>query len=186
MTNSIITKKVIAKAFKDLMEVQPFSKISVSDIMSRANMRRQTFYYHFQDKFELLHWIYKQETKEHSIDFLAYDDIQTIFRHLLHYFYENQTFYQRAMDVNGQNGFSDYLYEHIQTLYLNEIDRLSQKDREFISSFYSYGVVGIIHQWLQAHCPQEPDVIADHLYHLIHKPWQWSIQQESESSGEEV
>ena len=51
------------------METESFHKISVSDIMLHCQMRRQTFYYHFKDKFELLSWIYREETKENIIDF---------------------------------------------------------------------------------------------------------------------
>ena len=63
MTSSIISKKIIANSLKYLMETESFHKISVSDIMLLCQMRRQTFYYHFKDKFELLSWIYR-ETKE--------------------------------------------------------------------------------------------------------------------------
>ncbi|HDR8383991.1 TPA: TetR family transcriptional regulator, partial [Bacillus cereus] len=54
MTSSIISKKIIANSLKYLMETESFHKISVSDIMLHCQMRRQTFYYHFKDKFELL------------------------------------------------------------------------------------------------------------------------------------
>lgn len=53
MTSSIISKKIIANSLKQLMEAEPFHKISVSDIMVNCQMRRQTFYYHFKDKFDL-------------------------------------------------------------------------------------------------------------------------------------
>ncbi|HEO6844177.1 TPA: TetR family transcriptional regulator, partial [Streptococcus agalactiae] len=54
MTSSLITKKKIAKSFKRLFISQAFDKISVSDIMEDAGIRRQTFYNHFVDKYALL------------------------------------------------------------------------------------------------------------------------------------
>lgn len=125
MTSSIITQKMIAKSLKDLMETETFQKISVSDIMINCQMRRQTFYYHFQDKYELLGWIYKEETKENITDFIEYEKWENIFNQLFGYFYENQRFYRNAFKVVEQNSFNEYLYEHTKNLYLKIIDELS-------------------------------------------------------------
>ncbi len=57
MSDSIITKKAIAVSLKDLMKKKSLAKITVSDIVKNCNLNRQTFYYHFKDKYDLLHWI---------------------------------------------------------------------------------------------------------------------------------
>ena len=61
MPDSNITKRALAAALKELMETKPFSKISVSDICQACDMSRKSFYYHFQDKFDLVNWIYYTE-----------------------------------------------------------------------------------------------------------------------------
>ena len=61
MSESLITKKAIAQGLKDLTLTKPFGKISIGDITSACGLNRQTFYYHFQDKYELLSWIYYNE-----------------------------------------------------------------------------------------------------------------------------
>ena len=99
MTSSIISKKIIANSLKYLMETESFHKISVSDIMLHCQMRRQTFYYHFKDKFELLSWIYREETKENIIDFLDYEKWENIFDLLFDYFYENQNFTEMLLKL---------------------------------------------------------------------------------------
>ena len=38
------------------MQERPFHKITVQDLMNQANMKRQSFYYHFQDIYEVLEW----------------------------------------------------------------------------------------------------------------------------------
>lgn len=106
------------------METESFHKISVSDIMADCQMRRQTFYYHFIDKFELLGWIYKEETKENIEDFLEYEKWENIFDLLIDYFHENQRFYRKAFKVIEQNSFNQYLFEHTQSLYIKIIDEL--------------------------------------------------------------
>ena len=51
---SLNTKKALAAALKELMTKKPLSKITVSDIISVCGVNRKTFYYHFQDIYDLL------------------------------------------------------------------------------------------------------------------------------------
>ena len=54
-------KADMGQALKQLARKKPFDKISVSDITAVSGYNRQTFYYHFQDKYELLNWVYYQD-----------------------------------------------------------------------------------------------------------------------------
>ena len=49
------TKKALKKALTELMIEESIEKISVTDICSKAEINRVTFYTHYNDKYELLH-----------------------------------------------------------------------------------------------------------------------------------
>lgn len=55
------TKQKIARALRQLMNERPLGKITVQDLMERAQMKRQSFYYHFQDIYDVLSWICEQQ-----------------------------------------------------------------------------------------------------------------------------
>ncbi|GEM04007.1 dihydroxyacetone kinase transcriptional activator DhaS [Halolactibacillus miurensis] len=171
MTTSIITQKMIAQALKDLMNHQAFQKISVSDIMKQCEMRRQTFYYHFQDKYELLAWIYQSDTKEHIADFLDYERWDTILYQLFHYFYDHQTFYKNALSVTEQNDFGDYLYHELHQLFIHVIKDLSHhassEQLDYQAKFFAHGFVGMTKDWLLSGCDASPIVMRDVVYGLL-------------------
>ena len=48
------TKEKIAEAVEQMMLTKPVSKITVQSVMEQAQMKRQTFYYHYQDIYALL------------------------------------------------------------------------------------------------------------------------------------
>lgn len=48
------TQREIQQALTDLLLEKPFSKISVTDIVNRALINRNTFYLHYRDKFDLI------------------------------------------------------------------------------------------------------------------------------------
>ena len=68
MPDSNITKHAIAAALKELCREKSFDKISIADITSTCGLNRQTFYYHFEDKYELLNWIYYTEGFARLVD----------------------------------------------------------------------------------------------------------------------
>ena len=61
MSSSAITKSALCDSLKKLCEQKPFDKISISDITGECGLNRQSFYYHFQDKYERLSYIYLHE-----------------------------------------------------------------------------------------------------------------------------
>lgn len=107
MKKSIITQKIIAKAFKDLMQSNAYHQISVSDIMQTAKIRRQTFYNYFQNQEELLSWIFENDFAELINDNLDYYGWQNELLLLLRYLDENQIFYQKifVIDKNFEHFF---------------------------------------------------------------------------------
>ena len=61
MADSNITRRALSAAPKELMQEKPFEKISVADICQKCEMNRQSFYYHFKDKYDLVNWIFDNE-----------------------------------------------------------------------------------------------------------------------------
>lgn len=55
------TKEKIAEAVEQMMLTKPVSKITVQSVMEQAQMKRQTFYYHYQDIYSVLEWIVVRE-----------------------------------------------------------------------------------------------------------------------------
>lgn len=57
------TKLLMSEALKRLIKDRPFSKITVQDIVSECNINRNTFYYHFENNYDLLSFVYEQEVQ---------------------------------------------------------------------------------------------------------------------------
>lgn len=142
MASSLITKKKIAKSFKRLFISQAFDKISVSDIMEDAGIRRQTFYNHFVDKYALLEWIFQTELSEQVTDNLDYISGFQLLSELLTFFKMNQEFYIKLFQIEDQNDFSSYFESYCEQL----VDKLlsdysksnfSQKERVTFINYHS-------------------------------------------------
>ena len=61
MPDSTITKKALAQALKELTREMPIEKINVAFICQRCGMKRQSFYYHFASKDELMEYLIRKD-----------------------------------------------------------------------------------------------------------------------------
>ena len=102
MPDSSLTKRALAQAIKELMNEKPLVKISIADIVDRCQMNRQSFYYHFRDKYDLVNWIFYTELiteLQNSSNKDEYEELKNICRYL----YDNRAFYINAQKFTGQN-----------------------------------------------------------------------------------
>lgn len=110
MSESLITKKALGEALKELMAENPFEKISIKDVCDACGMSRNSFYYHFKDKQDLIIWIFDFEFIQ-KIQSREFSDPFEFFEAVCEYFYGNKNFYVKAFEITGQNCFSDYFSE---------------------------------------------------------------------------
>lgn len=152
MVTSLITKKRIAKALKKLLEDKPFDKISVVEIMDYAGIRRQTFYNHFLDKYELQSWIFETELQEQVMHNLNYISGFQLLDELLFYFEKNKSFYSQLFAISEQNDFYSYfkdycfvLIEKIMTEYESkQAIVLDDNYRRFLIIYHSRALAAMV------------------------------------------
>ena len=148
MADANITKRALAASLKGLMDEKPFQKITVSDICERCGMNRKSFYYHFMDKYDLINWIYDTEfisiasQKEYSS---AWEFILELCRYLE----TERSFYSYALEISGQNSFSEHFVEMLQPLMKESLHRVfGENSTEFHITFFSDAFVMAIKRWI--------------------------------------
>lgn len=173
MSGSQLTKKALALSIKKLMETIPLSKLSIQEIVDNCGINRQTFYYHFKDKFDLVNWIYYTEAIENIDNCKNYAHWTDGMYKTLVYFLSNKSFYINALNTPGQNAFDGYLFEKTYDLIMGVINdisskiKVSDKDKNFIADFYTYAFVGITVQWIKNSMRESPKTVVGNLNEMI-------------------
>lgn len=149
MADSSITKKALAASLKSLMTEVPFTKINIADICERCQMNRKSFYYHFRDKYELVNWIFDTEFIEAVKDSRCVT-VESAFDVLLCYFYDNRNFYRKALQIDGQNSFSEHFRELCQPVFTAALENTyeDKKVTEFHVNFLADALMCAILRWL--------------------------------------
>ena len=152
MSSSALTKKELGHALKELMNLMPMNKITVAMVCEKCDLNRQTFYYHFQDKYDLVTWIFRTESAAYLAQAPNRDNWQEILRGLCRYFRENRAFYCNAMSYNGQNSLREYLFDTFsgvvqQHLLDGNPCALEPQDAAFAGEFFAATIVGLLERW---------------------------------------
>lgn len=148
MPNSHATKQLLAEALKEEMNEKPFSKISISDICGKCDMNRQSFYYHFKDKYDLVNWIFDTEVSELGI--LSETTVSKLLSRLSEYMYENIAFYKKAMSIEGYGSFT----EHFRSVVYESGERFIRDnlhiegEKEFQINLFSDAITLAFKRWL--------------------------------------
>lgn len=98
--------KSLADSIKNLMRQKPFESITVEEICANAGISRRSFYRHFQDKHDLLNWIFEYDFFCH----LEYHDdwnIWDYFYVICEFLYQDRKFYANAF-TSGQNSSREF------------------------------------------------------------------------------
>lgn len=174
MADSNITKRALATSLKELMVEQPFDKINVAQICERCNMNRKSFYYHFKDKYDLVNWIFDTEFIEllkHENLSADYTERWAFIERINRYFYQNHSFYRKALQINGQNSFRDHFREYIRPLIAVRISKLfgEQQWDEFTLDFLSDAMICAMERWLLSKECVPPEQFVNKLKTLTEK-----------------
>ncbi|WNS40957.1 TetR-like C-terminal domain-containing protein [Paenibacillus sp. MMS20-IR301] len=173
MSNSLLTKNALARSLKDLMAHTPLNKISVKHLVDDCGVNRQTFYYHFQDIFELLGWIYKTEAVESIAEYRSYSTWTDGFYRIFCYIERNKAFCFNTLDSLGRAHLDAYLYEVTNDLIMGVLQELaagmevSMEDKRFIAGFYTLAFTGLVIQWMRDGMKEQPKHMIEKLSVLI-------------------
>lgn len=161
MPRSEITKQLLTQSLKELMETTPFEKISVNDITEHAGVGRNTFYYHFQDKYDLVNRYFQMGATHFLVERSGTSNWQSVLAGIEAYFRENKEFYSSALQYTGQNSLQDYIYDFIRALLSQCLKErcpgMDKAETHFIIDFIAGGAISVIGNWVKDGMPDRDE-----------------------------
>jgi len=184
-----MTKLILSKSLKKLLSKKPLNKITVKDIVSDCKLTRQTFYYHFQDIFELLDWTYKNELGHilHTANNSSWD---IVIKGILNYIKENKSMFAYTIQSVGREHFEQAVYPNLYEFSKNKIYKASLEleiptDKiHFLANLQTITLLSVIIQWANNGMKENIDEIVQMLDMTLNSAMSNILQEyESESSN---
>lgn len=169
------TRSLLQEAMVTLILEKPYHKITVQDIIDRADVGRSTFYAHFPDKEALLASTFDDLASDLDHRIQRNSDTQ----HLLHvhsYFFhaqENRDFYQAMIEGGGIDLVLDTGQRHIEQsirvhLKKMEVDTESLRvPLPVLINFLTGSLLSMLTWWIEEEMPYTPEQMAKTYEQLV-------------------
>lgn len=177
------TRHALAQALKTLMAQKPLEKITIHDITELCGIRRQNFYYHFEDVYDLMHWMFEEEAvsllREHEGTELWQEGMLQLYR----YIEANRAVCLCALRSLGRNSLKRFFERDIYAIIHRTVEQIgtevgalghgsADEDAEMMTHYYVVAAAGMMESWLVGEIQKTPEeiiafmdrVISDHMH----------------------
>lgn len=163
------TKQAICDSLKQLMQKKDLNRITISEIMEHCGMARQQFYYHFEDIYDLVRWMFQEE----ALSLLRQQEgillWQDGFLQFLRYLQENRTICLCALRSMGREHLKRFFQAEIYALIHHTIETLFEEigsseekmDVDLLTHFYVISFAGLAESWLQGEINKTPEELVE-------------------------
>ena len=167
------TKEALGNALKQMLAVKPIERITVKDLVDICSVNRQTFYYHFDDVYDLLEWVFEEGANKvlpSEVSFSHWrEDVLLFFKYL----YDNSTFALNIYNSQSRTYMLRYYKRRIQNcirsfaVIVSEGQNIDRGDFEFVVEFYYNCVVVLISEWLDLGMKLPKEITPDRLMTVL-------------------
>ncbi len=157
--SAIRSRRMIREAYTELLKEKDLSKITVTDIIKRADLNRSTFYAHYPDVRGVTEEI-ENEIIAKMLDVLEGFRYTNFFRNptplllkLSRYLEEDADFYRTLVRANGSEIFMEKLKKVFTNHMINDSDipdaMRSSKMVSLRVCYFAGGIVNLYKQWFR-------------------------------------
>lgn len=170
MTNeelSLKTKQSLAQALKQEMKHKQLSKITITELCDVCQINRKTFYYHFEDIYDLLKWTLEQEAIEVVKNFDLVVNTEEALRFVMVYADENKDIINSALDSMGHEEIQRFFYNDLFDVIYGAIEEgeydlkivVDPQFKNFLAAFYTEASAGILIEWVKNRMKQDKETV---------------------------
>lgn len=161
------SRQTISAALKALMAQKPLDQITIAEIMGLAGMRRQHFYYYFEDIYDLVQWMFEKE----AMSLLRQQEGAQLWQHgllqLFAYLEENRALCLNALTSTGSRPVKAFLQRELYAILHRTVEQLapdtnpdgSLLDKVLLTRFYVMALAGLIESWLLGELDRTPEEV---------------------------
>jgi probable dihydroxyacetone kinase regulator len=155
------------------MRTKPLDKITVKELVEACEINRQTFYYHFQDIYDLLGWIYRTEALDSIRDNKSYDTWQQGALTILKYIQDNRELCINTYRSVAREHLEAFLHEVLYGLLSDVVDEvagaqpLPPGSKDFVAKFYSYAFAGVLLDWINSGLKTPATTIVENIARIM-------------------
>lgn len=182
MTN--LTEKALASALMEELREKPLDKITVQELTDKCGLTRNTFYYHFNDVYDLLSHIFLDEMEYLRVRYAEIKDWEDGLEYGLNYLYEHRQAVKNINESNSRDLISRYIIhvanEHSTAVVSLQYDdpnhTLDPSTLNIVAKFYKAALLGALLDWISTDMKEHPSELAKYYNAMFRGTFEAAVQ----------
>ena len=161
------TKLALANALKKLLQKKFLDDITVKELVEECEVNRQTFYYHFQDIYDLVEWACEEDAGRALANNKTADTWQVGLENIMLAVRDNKPFIMNVYHCVSAERIQRFLQPVTFDLIEGVVEEhaagksVSQSDKDFLSRFFAHAFIGVMLDWIAAGMAEDPSAVAE-------------------------
>lgn len=170
---SAFTEKAITDTFIKLLNKKPLDKITIKDLVDECGINRSTFYYYFDDIYDLLNHVLDMETKKALDNNFHESNWMDGLMNAISFATENKRAVYHIYNSVSRDELERYLYKTVGAVTEYAVNaaamglKVSNEDKAIVSNVYKYIFVGLVHEWLESDMRDDAKDILNRVYNML-------------------
>ena len=174
-------RKIFANTVIDMLSTKSLSTITVTDIVNQCGVSRQSFYYYFDDIYDLIEWIFTQETEEALNEYSDIDSWQTGYIRIMRWAQKNKHLIMNTYRSIQREYIEAFmyrvLYQYIIKVVETEAQNLlvTEEQCASVAKFYTLAINAISLEWIRTGMDESPEAVAEKVNFMIEGDFQKAL-----------
>lgn len=166
-------KEAFAGSLKKMLDRKTLDHITVKDIVEDCGVSRQAFYYHFSDIYDLVEWIFIEESSAALANNRDIDTWQQGYCRVLKRMRDNKSLVINSYRSISREYLENFMYKVLYQVIYPVVEEqaagmnVEKRHKEFIAHFYSLAIVAMGIDWVRTGMKEDPNDIVDQVATLV-------------------
>lgn len=187
---SELTKKAIVNTFVQLISEKPLNKITVKELSELCGITRRTFYYHYQDIYDLVEKLFEQEAQNvigAMQQELTSENWEEAMITAAHFVIKNKQAVYHIYNSIRREDLERYLKQVTGEILNRLMETIGkgiparEEDRKLLAALYGNAYTGMIQDWIESGMKTSPELLIQRAAFLLRGHLELSLRRSAES-----
>lgn len=182
-----LTEKAILSTFDEMLREMPFDKITVTALVKRCEISSNTFYYHYQDIYELLDQYLDIKFSRNVTEQVSYEEWKNVSKKLIRNLQNNRNVVNHLWESMSRDQMERYMFHVLEEDVWRDFKKmademhLSRNINRTITNVFFYSLAGCVIKYIHDGMTGDVDELLDPVFDFLeYSIWNYA-KRESES-----
>lgn len=167
------TEKAILQSFEEMLAEMPLDRITVTALAKKCGISPNTFYYHFEDLYDLLNRWMLTKVDEYRKTAASMGSLEERLKFVLHYLHDHSRLVHHIADSLSREQLERFIFTQAEEAFVQLVQQRAGSgvpDEEIrrIAEFYCYSVLGFILRFIWQGMKSDIDAEVESYCSVLH------------------